>query len=163
MFDVGNYVVYRKNVCKIKEINKKKFNNEDYYTLIPVNDTSLKIEIPISNKNGYIRNLITLDEIDELIKKIPEIDIIKENDKLIENEYKKLMLSGTFEDLIKIIKTTYLRNKERLDKNKKVGDRDERYFEEAEMCLYTEFSIVLNKNYNDTKEYIINKVAELTQ
>src|SRR5574344_1731091 len=100
MFDVGNYVVYRKNVCKIKEINKKKFNNEDYYTLIHVNDTSLKIEIPISNKNGYIRNLITLDEIDELIKKIPEIDIIKENDKLIENEYKKLMLSGTFEDLI---------------------------------------------------------------
>ena len=41
------------------------------------------------------------------------------------------MQNGTHEDLIKIIKTTYLRNKERLDNNKKTTDKDNYYFNQA--------------------------------
>ena len=36
---------------------------------------------------------------------IPKIEVINATDKLIENEYKKLMNSGSFEDLIKILKS----------------------------------------------------------
>ena len=45
-----------------------------------------------------------------------------------------------YEDLIKIIKTTYLRNKERIDNNKKIGGTDDEYFKQAEKYLYNEFS-----------------------
>lgn len=31
----------------------------------------------------------------------------------------------------------------------------------AEKLLYTEFSVTLNKSYNETKEYVISKVEEL--
>ena len=72
----------------------------------------------------------------EIIKKIPKIDIIKLDDKLLEIEYKKL-LNGSLEDLIKIIKTTYLKNKERLDSKKKISDKDKTYFDKAKLLLYT--------------------------
>ena len=40
--------------------------------------------------------------------------------------------------------------------------KDQSYFELAEDYLYNEFSIVLNKSYDDTKQYIINKIEEIT-
>ena len=45
--------------------------------------------------------------------------------------------------------------------NKKIGEKDNNYFNLAERYLYTEFSIVLNKNFEDTKDYVIEKVMEI--
>lgn len=92
------------------------------------------IKLPCNNNS--IRHIINKDEVKEIIKKIPKIDIIKLDDKLLEIEYKKL-LNGSLEDLIKIIKTTYLKNKERLDAKKKISDKDKTYFDKVELLLYT--------------------------
>lgn len=159
MYKIGEYVVYKRDVCKIEDI--KNVRNQDYYVLIPMSDKSLKITVPVDNKFGLLRNLITKEELEKLIEIIPNISIVECNDKMIENEYRTLMNSGKHEDLISIIKTTYLRNKERLDNNKKIGDKDNSYFELAEKYLYNEFSIVLNMSYEDTKKYVIDKVSKL--
>ena len=135
----------------------------NYYVLVPITDNSLKISVPVDNKLGFIRNLISKNEVMEIIKKIPDIEVIETNDKLIENEYKVLMNRGTHIDLIKIIKTTYLRNKERLDNNKKIGDKDNNYFNLAEKYLYNEFAIALNMNYDDTKKYVIEQVCKICE
>lgn len=158
MFKQGDYVVYKRDVCKIVEIKEKHFNNSDYYILVPITDNSLKIDVPTTNSSEYLRYLITKEEVDTIINHIPEITIIESNEKLIENEYRRLLNSGSHEDLIKIIKTTYLRNKQRLDSKKKIGDKDKYYFEKAEKYLYNEFSIVLNMNYEDTKNYVVERV-----
>ena len=142
-------------------MKKKKFNNEDYYLLHPIKNKSLKISTPVANKNNKIRDLIKKEEINSLIKKIPSIEIITTDDKFIENEYKKLLTNGTHEDLIKVIKTTYLRNKKRLDNNKKIAEKDKSFFELAEEYLYNELSIVLEKTYEETKEFIINEVKKI--
>ena len=163
MYKVGDYVVYKKDVCLIKEIKTNKLNNKEYYLLIPVSDDSLKIDVPVDNEQSSIRNLTTKKEIKDLIKKIPSIEVINVNNKLLENEYKELLKEGSFESLIKIIKTTYLRNKERLDNNKKKGDKDDYYFNLAEKYLYTEFSIVLKMNFEETKDYVINEVNKNTK
>ena len=115
MLKVDDYVVYKKDTCKVKEI-----------------------------------------------KKMPTIEpITSGNDKMIEFEYKNLLATNDKEDLIKIIKTTYLRNKERLDNNKKIGERDEIYFKKAEEYVYNEMSIVLNMSFYDVKNYVLNRVIEL--
>jgi len=158
MRKVGEYVVYRKEVCEIIEIKEKVFNNKDYYVLVPINDKSLKLQVPTDTDNDYLRDLISLSELHQIITMIPKIEVNNVNDKLIENEYKRLMNNGSFEDLIKIIKTTYLRNRNRLENNRKISDKDQQYFQKAEKYLYTEFSIVLNKTYEETKEYIISRV-----
>ena len=161
MKKVGDYVVYRRDVSKIVNIKKNPLNNMDYYVLVPVTDESLKIDVALENK--YIRELITIDEITKLIKKIPSIPIIENNNKLIENDYKDLLKEGSYESLIRIIKTTYLRNKERTDNKKKIGDKDDYYFKLAEKYLYTEFMIVLGKNFDETKDYIIHEVEKYSQ
>lgn len=160
MYKVGDLLVYKKDVCEIIEIKEKYLRDMDYYILAPIIDKSLKLQIPISS--SAIRDLITEEEIKKLINKIPTIEIIKSESKNLENEYKQLMQSGTHEDLIKIIKTTYLRNKERIDNNKKTTDKDNYYFNQAELYLYNEFSVVLNLTYDETKEYILNTVNKLT-
>ena len=159
MYKSGEFVVYKRDVCKIEDI--KNVRNQDYYVLIPMSDKSLKINVPVENKFGLLRNLIKKEELEKLIEMIPNINAIECNDKMIENEYRTLMNSGKHEDLISIIKTTYLRNKERLDNNKKTTDKDTYYFNLAEKYLYEEFQIVLNLTYEDTKEYVINFVSNL--
>lgn len=66
----------------------------------------------------------------------------------------------THEGLIKIIKTTYIRNKERVDNKRKIGEKDDTYFKKAEKLLYTEFSLALNMTYDETKDYVLSKVEE---
>ena len=162
MYNINDYVVYRKNVCKVKEI-KRKDNDNKYYILVPINDESLKIEVPVSNNKSILRELIKKEEIDKLINEIPNINPLKDDDKMLESEYKNLLKSGTHEDLVKIIKTTYLRNKEREDNKKKISDKDKSYFEQAENYLYTELSVVLGMNFDETKKYIEEKVGSIAR
>lgn len=151
------FIIYKKDVCLIEDILKNYINQKDYYILSPITDSSLKIKIPTNNKD--LRNLIKKEEVEKIIEKISTIEPINVDTKKMEEYYKELMLSGTHEDLIKIIKTTYLRNKERIDNNKKTTDKDNYYFNLAENYLYNEFSVVLNLTYEETKEYVINKVT----
>lgn len=159
MFKEKDYIVYKRNVCKIDSFYETK-DGKKYYNLIPIDDSGLKIKLPIDNKN--IRKIISKKEIEKIIKSIKDIDIIDEpNKKLLEYQYKELLMNGDYKSLVKIIKTTYLRNKERINNNKKTSDMDEYYFKEAERILYNEFSVALNMNYNETKDYIISEVDKL--
>lgn len=160
MFQEGDLLVYKRDVCLVEEVRVKYIKDIDYYILSPITDNSLKIKIPTNSKD--IRSLISKDRVQELIQKIPNIKEIKTETKTLENDYKQLMKNGTHEDLIKIIKTTYLRNKERLDNNKKTTDKDNYYFNQAELYLYNEFSVVLGLSYDETKEYIIKEVTKLS-
>lgn len=159
MFQVNDYLVYKREVCQVKDIKKNYMNGLDYFELTPILDKSLKIDIP-TNSNA-IRKLVSKDEIEELIGKIPEIKVIEADEKLIEQEYKKRLSSGTHQDLIQIIKTSYLRNQERTKNKKKKAEKDIYYFEEAEKDLYQEIGIVLGLSLEETKEYIMNKVERL--
>ena len=62
MFNINEFVVYKKEVCIIKEIKENQLNHNQYYVLIPVIDNSLRIEVPINNKFNYIRKLVTKEE-----------------------------------------------------------------------------------------------------
>lgn len=147
-----DYIVYRKETCKI--IGKE----DGYYRLVPVNDTSIKYKVPVDS--NFLKKVITKEEIDRLLLEIPEINTIDLGEKQIEQEYKELMKSGTHEDLVKIIKTSYLRNQIRILNNKRISEIDDEYFKRAEKYLYEEIGIVLNLSFENTKEYIINKLKK---
>ena len=162
MFKKDDYVVYKRDVCKIREIRNNKLNGNDYYILVPIDDDSLIIDVPTDNKLGYLKSIITKEEATKLIESIPAITPLENiDDKYLERKYKDLLHSGTLEDLIKIIKTAYLRNENRVKNNKKVSEKDTNYFNSAEKYLYNELSVSLNMSFDETKNYIINKVQEL--
>ncbi len=147
-----DYIVYRKETCKIIE------KEDGYYRLVPVNDTSIKYKVPVDS--NFLKKVITKEEIDRLLLEIPEINTIDLGEKQIEQEYKDLMKSGTHEDLVKIIKTSYLRNQIRILNNKRISEIDDEYFRRAEKYLYEEIGIVLNLSFENTKKYIINKLKK---
>lgn len=161
MYKINDYVVYKRGVCKVIDIKINHLSNKDYYVLCPIEDETLKIEVPTENRLGSIRTIISKEEVDEVINKIAEIPPLDSiNERLLEQEYRSLLNQDGYEPLIKIIKTTYLRNEERAKNKKKIGEKDNAYFEKAERMLYSEFSIALNMSYEETKEYVINKVAK---
>lgn len=157
MFKENDVVVYKRDVCKITGTKQSTFNRKDYFTLKPIDDESLTIQVPVENSEKLLRKVITKDEIELIITKIPKIEPLADN-KYIENDYKELLNNGTHEDLIKIIKTAYLRNQVRKELGKKIAERDNNYFQMAERILYNEFSIGLGKTIEETKQYIIDKV-----
>ena len=162
MFNVNDYLVYKRDVCQVKGI--KEINNEKYYALMPLRDKSLSILVPTNNKMGYIRKIISKEEVEELINSILDVDVLDNmDDKYIDKTYKELINNGNLKDLIRIIKTAYLRNENRLKSNKKVSDKDKSYFDMAEEYLYTEMSIALGKSYEDTKNYVISSVDKLVR
>ncbi len=153
------YIVYKRNVCKIKEI--KNINGEDYYVLTPIDDESLIITVPKNSSSNLIREIISKEETEKLIDSIPSINIIDTNEKILENEYKTLLNSGKLSDLIKIIKTTYLRNFNRINNHKKISEKDDNYFNKAENLLCHELSISLGLSFDETKKYIKERVESL--
>lgn len=156
MFKSGEYVLYNYTVCLIKEIVS--IHDRDYFVLCPLEDESLVIKLPVNNANNILKKIMSKEDALKLIENIPNIKVIENQDRSLENEYKKLMNSGNREDLVKIIKTTYLRNQFRKDNGKKIGEKDSNYFNLAEKALYDEIALSLNKNFNDTKEFIINSI-----
>lgn len=159
MYKIGEYVVYKRDVCQVKDIKKDHLQNKDYYILAPVDDETLTIELPTENRLDLIRPIISKEKVEEIIKLIPDISEIEvENDKMLEYEYKNLLNKGDHEDLIKIIKTTYARNEKRFLNKKKIGEKDDMYFHKAEKLLYNEFSVVLGKSYEEIEKYVADKV-----
>lgn len=161
MFNVLENVIYRHEVCII---NEKKIgrNDKEYYVLVPIFDNTLKIEIPVVFANKNVRRLISKEDALELIKKIPLIDTIDVDSKLLESEYKKLLSDNNYYNLVRIIKTTYLRNKERLDNKKRLSYRESYYFELAEKYLYNELSLVFNMSLDETKKFVFNEVEKIS-
>ena len=149
------YIIYERDVCIIEKVMKKYIKGIDYFILRPLNDKTLKISVPVTSK--MLRNVISFDEANELINNMKNIDVLKD-EKQMENEYKRLLDTRELNDLVKIIKTTYLRNKERIDNKKKISEKDDNYFNKAEDYLYTELSVALNMKKSEVKKYIIEKL-----
>lgn len=158
MYNIGDFVVYKKDVCKVIDYKKKHIKDIDYYELVPILDNTLKIIVPVNS--GFIRSILSREEAEDVIDMIPDVDVIEVNDKLIENEYKRLLHDGGYEGLVKIIKTTYLRNEDRINNKRKISEKDDNYFNLAEKYLYSEFSIALGIPYDEVKEYVIDRVVK---
>ena len=159
MYKKGEYVVYRHDICIIKDIREDKLKGNTYYVMTPIDDDSLIIDIPAENRMGFLRNVISMGDAKKLIEKIPTIEPLKEiNEKNLEITYKEMLNTGKYEDLIKIIKTTYLRNENRINNKKRISEKDSTYFKLAEKYLYNELAISLNMTVEEVKNYIFEIV-----
>ena len=56
---------------------KKGHKKMESAPLIPIDDDSLHIDVPVDNRMGYLRDLISKDEVERIIKKL------RENGKLV--------------------------------------------------------------------------------
>ena len=159
MYKINDYVIYKREVCVVKDL--KRINNQDYYTLENKEDTSLKISIPVSQETQLLRHLATFDEISNTLDHINDIPTLDINERNLEEQYKLLLQCTTIENLIKIIKTAYIRNKIRENNHKHLSDTDTSYQELAEQFLFNEIAYAMNISYDAAKELVFNKLVNI--
>lgn len=157
MFKINDYILYKREVCLIKDLKKNYYQGKDYYVLSPISDESLTLNVPADSKD--IQNILTKEQALDVIKSIKDVEIIDTDDKSLENTYKELLSTHNTLDLAKIIKTAYIRNQKRLNSGKKIGDKDNNYFNIAEKYLYTTLGISLNMTSEECKNYIIDYIT----
>ena len=72
--------------------------------------------------------------------------------------YKAILAGGDPSDLIRLIKTLYLRAQTQKAQNKKPRLEDERFMKQAEKLLYEEFAHVLHIQRDEVLPYILHRV-----
>lgn len=166
MYKIGEFVVYgRTGICEVAEITTMKMDGVPkdrlYYILMPCKNKGGKIFTPVDNDKVVIRPVITREEARELLEQIPEIqELWIPNEKMREAKYKECMRTCECEDLIKIIKTLYIRKLDRQAQGKKITTTDERYLKMAEGSLYSELSLALGVPEEDMEDYICKYIEE---
>ena len=165
MYEKGKYVIYGSSgVCQIGDITTLNLDNvpkdREYYVLFPKNGG--KIYVPVDVANTKMRKVITKEEADDLIKKIPEIAPIEiSNEKMLEESYKKCIHSNECIEWIRLIKCIYSRKQLRLSEGKKMTAIDERYMYMAEDALYLELGTALGMKKEQVLEYIKKEIGKM--
>lgn len=160
MFEVGEYIVYGvKGVCRIEDITHIDIPGADkdrlYYVLSPIGSVSGTIYAPTDNPKITMRRVITKEEASQLIKELPEIELLwVPDDKQREAKYKEAMNTCDYRAWVSIVKTLYLRKQERIAQGKKITALDERYMRNVENELYSELSLALDIPKDKMEEYI---------
>ena len=164
MFEIGEYVVYGvKGVCRIEDITHIDISGADknrlYYVLAPIGDANGKIYVPTDNQKIVIRRVISKEEAEKLIQELPEIELLwVPDDKQREAKYKEALRTCDYHAWVSIVKTLYLRKKERVAQGKKVTSLDEKYMKAAENELYSELSMTLGIPKDETEDYIRERI-----
>ena len=166
MFETGEYVVYvRPGICKVTGAPTMKMDGASgerlYYVLRPGGETEGKIFTPVEGGKQVLRGIITKEEAEKLINEIPLIETLSiENEKFREDSYKKCIRTCECRDLLRIIKTIYIRKQTRLSHGKKTTATDERYLKMAEDHLYSEFSMLLDIPKDHMADYIKQRIKQ---
>lgn len=162
MFKKGDFVVNSNNgICEISEITTMNMSgqNKEYYVLVPIQEKTAKVFVPVDIAEKRIRLAMSKDEAWDLIKGIKSIDeAYVENEKEREKIYKEALASRDPNRLISIIKTLYLRKQKRLEEGKKNTAVDERYFKLAENHLHSELAFSLGVDKSEVSEIIISHI-----
>lgn len=165
MFKVNDYIMYgTTGVCKIIEIKKEKFlgrQEMEYYILEPVYSKNTVIKIPVDNTTIKMREVLSKEDIEELINLIPNIETEWINDDKTRSEHFKTMLkSGDCEELIALIRTIYLNKKDRKSLGKKLYKVDDEIMQAAEKLLNEEVAFVLGIDSKAVPKYISSHIKE---
>ena len=143
MFLMNNYVITKKGIGKIIDVQ------DDYHVELYHSQQQIRL-----SEDDIIREICSQEVIEEMIDRIAYICTFPiDNEKMRKDIYCDAMNEYDEISWVKVIKSTYLRNKQ-----KKAKDFEKRMAKEAKEFLYGEISILLNIPYKNVEKYIIEKV-----
>ena len=168
MFEKGQYIIYGiRGVCEVMDITTIDRpggpQGKLYYVLRPYYHQDSKIVTPVDSDKTVIRPLLTREEALELIDRIQDVQEMEvTEDKQREERYKEALKTCDCLVWVSMIKSLYLRRKDRIEQGKKMTDLDERYFKTAEENLYSELALSLGMSRDEMVDYIKERVLAET-
>ncbi|MCL1790852.1 MAG: CarD family transcriptional regulator [Peptococcaceae bacterium] len=166
MYNVGDFVFYgNMGVCKVENISEQSMQGVDgeqlYYTLNPLFEKCV-VHTPVKNTKVFMRAIISRDEAEELIDKIPTIHARAYHSKAIKDltrHYEESMKSHDCADLIELTMSIYAKRVEVQQQKRKLGSVDEKFMRRAEDLLFGELSVALGIEKDDVAKYIASRVG----
>ncbi|MBP5378694.1 MAG: transcriptional regulator [Ruminococcus sp.] len=165
MYNVGDIVMYGTfGICKVTAIEKRDFTGEEqeYYILKHTSSEKNTFYVPLSNESALsnMHYVCSKAEVDELISHMNSEELIWiDNDIKRKEEYSRIIKAANKHELIRLIKTLYLRRKELAESGKKLRSTDENYLSLAENMLFEEFAFALDIDMSEVVEYIEKHIA----
>ena len=162
MFEKGSFVVNANNgICEVSDIIMMNMTGEEkeYYVLVPIEEKTAKVFLPVDIAEKRIRPTMKKEDAWKLIREIRAVDeTLVENEKEREKIYKEAINSRDPKRLISVMKTLYIRRRERLEAGKKTTVVDERYFKLAENQLYNELAFSLGVQKSEVNQIIEDNI-----
>lgn len=166
MLEKGHIFVYgASGVCRVEDICLRDYGagKKEYYILQPVYDLRSSLSIPVESPAfaSHARELLTKDEIFEIIDTLPDVEAewIRDDKERIET-FHNLLEGGVRKDIAVLIRTLYLHKKELAEKGKKLRSSDETIMQRAEKLLYGEFAWVLGIEPKEVIDFIKARVEK---
>ena len=165
MYNVGDFVMYGTfGICKIDSIEKRDLTGveQEYYILKHTNSDKNIFYVPTDNAAAVskMRPVCSKAEVDSLISHMnSEKPIWIANDVKRKEEYSRIIKDADKHEIIRLIKTLYLRRKELAESGKKLRSTDENYLSLAENMLFEEFAFALDIDRSEVVEYIEKHIA----
>ena len=158
MFKKGDYVAYSNNgICRVEDtvIMSMPDGKKEYYTLLPINEPTAKIYLPLDYQGQRARLAMNGEQARELCVKIGELEVLSVvNEKERERVYKEAIASNDPYILAGVLKTISARKKEREIQGKKSTSIDDRYLKVVENQLYGELMHALQVNKEELEHII---------
>lgn len=170
MFQKGEYVIYGNNgICRIEEIGipvgtPMGRSGKEYYTLAPVFGSG-SIYAPVDTK-VFMCAILTKEQAEHLIEQIPDIqeeEFEGRDVRALSEKYKGCLDTHQCEDLVKLIKTVYIKEKTMVENGKKLAKTEQEFGKLAKELLHREFSMALGIPYEEVEVYITEKVNALSK
>ena len=168
MYQTGDFVMYgNTGVCRVEEIGYPDAASDQdklYYKLSPVYDTAV-IYIPVDT-GAFMRPVMSRQDAEQLIDSIPDIpDKVSDNHdmRMLSEQYRACLNTHRNEDLIRLIKSVYQKNRRSLKAGRHMGQIDQQYMKRAEKMLYGELAVVLGMEYDEIQPSIHKRVEAKTK
>ena len=165
MYSIGDMVMYGSfGICKVTAIEKRDLTGEEqeYYILKHINSEKNIFYVPTNNDAALskMHPICSKAEVDELISHMNSEGLIWiDNDIKRKEEYSRIIKDADKHEIIRLIKTLYLRRKELAESGKKLRSTDENYLSLAENMLFEEFAYALDIDKSEVVKYIENHIA----
>ena len=165
MYSIGDMVMYGSfGICKVTAIEKRDLTGEEqeYYILKHINSEKNIFYVPTNNDKALskMHRICSKAEVDELISHMNSEGLIWiDNDSKRKEEYSRIIKDADKQEIIRLIKTLYLRRKELAESGKKLRSTDENYLSLAENMLFEEFAYALDIDRSEVVEYIEKHIA----
>ncbi len=167
MFACDEYVFHESGgVCRIDDVClaplEHMASDRLYYVMKPIHEPNSVIYIPVDSTQIFLRRLMTKEQAEELLDRIPFVRTIDEdNAKLLRAKYIELMKLHDPVEWVRVIKTVYVRADQQNDRGRRLSDTERSFAENAKRHLHTELSLALDIPFEKMEDYIAEHVQKM--
>ena len=167
MFAKEEYVFHESGgICQISDIQVAPLDNmpadRQYYVMKPLYDPNSVIYMPVDSDCIFLRRLISRNEAEELLERIPYVRTIEEsNAKLLRAKYIEAMHTHDPVEWVRVIKTVYLRSTMQTARSQRISETERSFAENAKRNLHTELALALDLPVQKMEDYITERIQKM--